>query len=119
MAAGFSLSSGNKLSLVLCRTHLLSLGSHILLQDLHQRIDRVRLTSPLEDSRFHYGFNSNYLKKIISYWRNEFDWRKQVEILNKYPHFKTKIEGMFPKHQLERDVYDRNDLHRHLNKPGA
>ncbi|XP_007935160.1 epoxide hydrolase 1 [Orycteropus afer afer] len=64
------------------------------IKDLHWRIDKTRLSPPLEDSRFHYGFNSNYLKKIISYWRNEFDWRKQVEILNKYPHFKTKIEGL-------------------------
>ncbi|XP_004578661.2 epoxide hydrolase 1 [Ochotona princeps] len=64
------------------------------IKDLHQRIDRIRLTPPLEDSRFHYGFNSNYLKKVLSYWRNEFDWKKQVEILNSYPHFKTKIEGL-------------------------
>ncbi|XP_025782066.1 epoxide hydrolase 1 [Puma concolor] len=62
--------------------------------DLHRRIDGTRLTPPLEDSRFHYGFNSNYLKKILSYWRNEFDWRKQVEMLNRYPHFKTRIEGL-------------------------
>lgn len=64
------------------------------INDLYRRIEKVRLTSPLEDSRFHYGFNSNYLKKVLSYWRNEFDWRKQVEILNRYPHFKTKIEGL-------------------------
>ncbi|NP_001365361.1 epoxide hydrolase 1 isoform e [Homo sapiens] len=63
------------------------------IHDLHQRIDKFRFTPPLEDSCFHYGFNSNYLKKVISYWRNEFDWKKQVEILNRYPHFKTKIEG--------------------------
>ena len=53
----------------------------------------------MEGSRFHYGFNSNYLKKVVSYWRNEFDWRKQVEILNQYPHFKTKIEGEIPEQQ--------------------
>ncbi|XP_003410982.1 epoxide hydrolase 1 [Loxodonta africana] len=64
------------------------------INDLHWRIDKTRLAAPLEDSCFHYGFNSNYLKKILSYWRNEFDWKKQVEILNKYPHFKTKIEGL-------------------------
>ncbi|XP_058557998.1 epoxide hydrolase 1-like [Neofelis nebulosa] len=64
------------------------------IKDLHRRIDGTRLTPPLEDSRFHYGFNSNYLKKILSYWRNEFDWRKQVEMLNRYPHFKTRIEGL-------------------------
>ncbi|XP_044530566.1 epoxide hydrolase 1 isoform X1 [Gracilinanus agilis] len=64
------------------------------IKDLHQRIDLARFTEPLEDIRFHYGFNSNYLKKVVSYWRNQFDWKKQVEILNKYPHFKTKIEGL-------------------------
>nr|KAF6399709.1 epoxide hydrolase 1 [Molossus molossus] len=64
------------------------------INDLHRRIEKVRLTPPLEDSRFHYGFNSNYLKKILSYWQTEFDWRKQVEVLNRYPHFKTKIEGL-------------------------
>ena len=53
----------------------------------------------MEGSRFHYGFNASYLKKVVSYWRNEFDWRKQVEIINQYPHFKTKIEGEFAEAQ--------------------
>ncbi|XP_044772137.1 epoxide hydrolase 1 [Neomonachus schauinslandi] len=70
------------------------------IEDLHWRIDRVRLTPPLEDVRFHFGFNSKYLRKVLSYWRNGFDWRKQVEILNRYPHFKTKIEGRFAQQQL-------------------
>ncbi|KAM6218000.1 epoxide hydrolase 1 isoform 1-T1 [Rhynchocyon petersi] len=63
------------------------------IKDLHYRLDNVRLSPPVENACFHYGFNSNYLKKVIGYWRNTFDWRKQVEILNQYPHFKTKIEG--------------------------
>ncbi|XP_038162715.1 epoxide hydrolase 1 isoform X2 [Cyprinodon tularosa] len=64
------------------------------IEDLYERIDKTRFTDPLEDSAFHYGFNSTYLKKVVSYWRNTFDWKKQVEMLNKYPHFKTKIEGL-------------------------
>ncbi|XP_072247346.1 epoxide hydrolase 1 [Leuresthes tenuis] len=64
------------------------------IEDLHERIDRTRYSEPLEDSGFQYGFNSTYLKKVVSYWRNEFDWKKQVAVLNKYPHFKTKIEGL-------------------------
>ncbi|KAL4640788.1 epoxide hydrolase 1-like [Arapaima gigas] len=64
------------------------------IQDLYRRIDQTRYTDPLEDARFHYGFNSNYLRKVVSYWRNQFDWNKQVKVLNKYPHFKTKIEGL-------------------------
>lgn len=62
-------------------------------QDLYERIDRTRYADPLGDGKFHYGFNSTYLKKVVSYWRHEFDWKKQVAVLNKYPHFKTKIEG--------------------------
>lgn len=72
---------------------LLWLLSAFIVQDLHERIDRTRYTDPLEDSNFQYGFNSVYLKKVVSYWRHEFDWKRQVEVLNKYPHFKTKIEG--------------------------
>ncbi|XP_020776658.1 epoxide hydrolase 1 [Boleophthalmus pectinirostris] len=64
------------------------------IQDLYERIDRTRFSDPLEDSAFHYGFNTNYLKKVVSYWRHQFDWKKQVDMLNKYPHYKTKIEGL-------------------------
>ncbi|RXN10575.1 epoxide hydrolase 1 [Labeo rohita] len=62
-------------------------------EDLHRRIDQTRFTEPLEDSRFNYGFNSNYLRRVVSYWRHQFDWEKQVKVINQYPHFKTKIEG--------------------------
>lgn len=64
-------------------------------QDLYQRLDQARYTPPLEGSAFNYGFNSNYLQRVISYWRNQFDWQKQVKILNQYPHYKTTIEGEF------------------------
>ncbi|XP_066511856.1 epoxide hydrolase 1-like isoform X2 [Hoplias malabaricus] len=62
-------------------------------QDLHTRLDKARLPLPLEDSCFYNGFNLSYLRKVIYYWRNQFDWQKQVNVLNCYPHFKTNIEG--------------------------
>ncbi|XP_059212301.1 epoxide hydrolase 1 [Centropristis striata] len=64
------------------------------LEDLYRRIDQTRPVPSLEDSQFHYGFNSQCLQKVVSYWRNDFDWRKQVDKLNQYPHFKTTIEGI-------------------------
>ncbi|MBN3309326.1 HYEP hydrolase, partial [Amia calva] len=64
------------------------------IEDLYKRIDQTRYSQPLEDSRFHYGFNSTYLRKVVSYWRNQFDWKKQVKVLNRYQHFKTRIEGL-------------------------
>ncbi|XP_056620289.1 epoxide hydrolase 1 [Triplophysa dalaica] len=64
------------------------------IEDLHQRLDQTRTFPSLEESQFHYGFNSRYLEKVVSYWRNDFDWRKQVDKLHRYPHFKTKIDGI-------------------------
>ncbi|XP_056125246.1 epoxide hydrolase 1 [Rhinichthys klamathensis goyatoka] len=64
------------------------------IEDLHRRLDQTRSFPSLEDSQFNYGFNSKYLDKVVSYWRNDFSWSKQVDKLNKYPHFKTKIEGI-------------------------
>ncbi|XP_053163720.1 epoxide hydrolase 1 [Hemicordylus capensis] len=64
------------------------------INDLHRRLDQARFTEPLENSNFRYGFNSTHLQKVISYWRNQFNWKKQVEVLNKFPQFKTKIEGI-------------------------
>ncbi|TMS11949.1 Epoxide hydrolase 1 [Larimichthys crocea] len=64
------------------------------LEDLYRRIDQTRPVPSLEDSQFNYGFNSQYLQKVVSYWRNDFDWRRQVDKLNQHPHFKTTIEGI-------------------------
>ncbi|XP_069708656.1 epoxide hydrolase 1-like isoform X2 [Phaenicophaeus curvirostris] len=64
------------------------------IEDLHRRLEQARYTPPLEGAAFHYGFNSSCLRKVVAYWRNQFDWHKQVEVLNKYPHFQTTIEGI-------------------------
>ncbi|NXF04739.1 HYEP hydrolase, partial [Smithornis capensis] len=64
------------------------------IEDLHRRLDQARYTPHVEGAAFHYGFNSSYLQKVVAYWRNQFDWRKQVEVLNKYPHYHTTIEGI-------------------------
>ncbi|XP_072300286.1 epoxide hydrolase 1 [Eucyclogobius newberryi] len=64
------------------------------LEDLHRRMDQTRPVASLHDSQFNYGFNSEHLQEVVSYWRNGFDWRKQVEKINQYPHFKTTIEGL-------------------------
>lgn len=64
------------------------------IEDLYRRMDQTRPVPSLEESQFHFGFNSQYLQKVVSYWRNDFDWRKQVDKINQYPHFKTNIEGI-------------------------
>ncbi|XP_013793323.2 epoxide hydrolase 1-like [Limulus polyphemus] len=64
------------------------------LRDLNRRLDNTRLSDPLDNVQFQYGFRSDYLKKVIDYWRNTYDWRKEEKRLNQYDQFLTQIEGI-------------------------
>ena len=39
-------------------------------------LDRNRLAKSIQNTGFTYGFNSDYLKHMVSYWIEEFDWKK-------------------------------------------
>lgn len=51
---------------------------------------------PLEGVAFQYGFNSNKLKEILDYWKDEYlpKWPQRQKFLNQFPQFKTKIQGL-------------------------
>lgn len=69
--------------------------SEKVIQDLNHRLDNARLPpAPLEGVNFKYGFNSDYLKVILNYWRNDYKWEKREAFLNKFPQFKTNIQGL-------------------------
>ncbi|XP_017768877.1 PREDICTED: juvenile hormone epoxide hydrolase 1-like [Nicrophorus vespilloides] len=66
-----------------------------VLDDLKNRLLRHRLiTKSLEDSNHHYGINSALLSEVVDFWRNDYDWRKREVYLNKFPQFKTQIQGL-------------------------
>ena len=62
-----------------------------ILTDLNKRLSGTRWTDELENTEWQYGTNSAYLKELLSYWQNEFDWKKQETYLNSFAHFKTTI----------------------------
>ena len=64
------------------------------LRDLQNRLANARYVDHLEDSQFVYGFNSQYLKQIVQYWQNKYDWKKEEAKLNSVPQFITQIEGL-------------------------
>ncbi|KAI5735163.1 hypothetical protein M8J77_015063 [Diaphorina citri] len=66
-----------------------------VLNDLKTRIRSTNtLTPPLEGVGFEYGFNSDYLKVVLDYWANNYNWRKFEAAFNKFPQFKTQISGL-------------------------
>ncbi len=46
------------------------------------------------DGGWDYGTNMDYLKELCTYWTEQFDWRKQEELLNKFPQFTVKVDGI-------------------------
>ncbi|XP_055544373.1 juvenile hormone epoxide hydrolase 1-like isoform X2 [Wyeomyia smithii] len=58
--------------------------------------DVPNLAKPLEGVAFQYGFNSNRLQEIITYWKTNYlaKWDEREKFLNQFPHFKTQIQGL-------------------------
>jgi Epoxide hydrolase N terminus len=49
--------------------------SNEVLDDLKYRLEHVRWPDQLEDSGWEQGTEIGYLRSLVSYWRNHFDWR--------------------------------------------
>jgi microsomal epoxide hydrolase len=63
------------------------------LDELGERLSKTRWPDEIEGAGWNYGTNLAYLKSLVEYWRNEFDWRKQEERLNRFAHFRAEEKG--------------------------
>jgi epoxide hydrolase len=65
-----------------------------VLADLKRRLGQARFADELTDSGWDYGTNLAYLKTLVEYWRDKYDWRAQEKRLNAFDQFKTNIDGV-------------------------
>ena len=65
-----------------------------VLNDLHARLKRTRWVDDFANEDWHYGTNTAYLKKLVTYWIDGYDWRRQERAMNEYPQFRTEIDGV-------------------------
>jgi pimeloyl-ACP methyl ester carboxylesterase len=63
------------------------------LDDLRERLARVRWPDEVEDAGWDYGTNLAYLMSLAEYWRTRFDWRAQEQAMNALPHFRADVDG--------------------------
>ena len=66
--------------------------SDAVLADLRERLARTRFPDQIEGAAWDYGSELSYVKELVAYWRDRFDWRKQEALLNSFPQFTTKID---------------------------
>jgi len=64
-----------------------------IIDDLRARLTRTRWPDEAEGAGWTQGASLSYMKELINYWLNKFDWRAQERQLNSYPQFKAKVKG--------------------------
>ena len=65
-----------------------------VLTDLRQRLSQARFPDELTGTGWNYGTDLTYLKQLVVYWRDRYDWRAQERRLNQLPQFTTRIDGL-------------------------
>ncbi len=65
-----------------------------VLTDLHERLTKVRWAQDFANPNWEYGTNGDYLKELVEYWRDTYDWRKHEQEMNSFANYKTTIDGI-------------------------
>jgi pimeloyl-ACP methyl ester carboxylesterase len=63
-----------------------------VLEDLHDRLVRTRFPDQIAGTGWEYGVTVDYLRQLVEYWRDTYDWRAQEAGLNEFSHFRTRID---------------------------
>ena len=61
--------------------------------DLNARLDRTRWPDEINDADWGWGTSLPWLRDLVAYWRDGFDWRAQEARLNALPQFMATIDG--------------------------
>src|SRR5258708_36741293 len=64
-----------------------------VLTDLRARLTHARIPDQIDGTGWEYGIPSDYLRELVDYWRDEYDWRAHEEQLNQLAHFRTVVDG--------------------------
>ena len=62
-----------------------------VLSDLRTRILNTRWPGQVPGDAWEQGTSLEYLKRLLSYWANDFDWRVQERQLNTFKHFRAEL----------------------------
>lgn len=64
-----------------------------VLDDLQTRLERTRWTRVSDRSDWSRGTSPAYLRELVDYWRDGYDWRRHELRLNSLPQFMARVAG--------------------------
>jgi len=65
-----------------------------ILLDLRERLARTRWPDEVTGAGWDYGANLAYMRELVAYWREGFDWRVQEQAINAFAHFRSYLDGL-------------------------
>lgn len=65
-----------------------------VLSDLRERLARTRFPDEIPGSGWGYGTELAYLRELVGYWRERYDWRAAEARLNALPQFRAEVGGL-------------------------
>src|SRR3954452_13843397 len=68
--------------------------SAAVLDDLRDRIRRTRWPDPAPGEPWAQGADLEYLRGLLAYWADGFDWRAQERRLNRFEHRIAEVDGV-------------------------
>lgn len=63
------------------------------LEDLSRRLSAARWPGDAPGDAWSYGTDRTYLRELIAYWRDHYEWRTHETALNAFDHYTTTVEG--------------------------
>src|ERR1700709_848911 len=64
------------------------------IEDLRARLALTRFPDQAPDAPWAYGTDLAYMRTLVPYWKDQFDWRAQEAALNAFPQFKVRMPGV-------------------------
>ena len=65
-----------------------------VLDDLRARLARVRWPDEIAGEPWRYGTDLTYMKSLVAYWREQYDWRAHEAKLNALRQFTVPLGGI-------------------------
>ncbi len=62
--------------------------------DLKRRLALTRFPDAAPGEPWAYGSSVDYMRDLVAYWKDVFDWRRQEAVLNEFPQFKVDLHDI-------------------------
>lgn len=62
--------------------------------DMRRRLSATSWPGDFGNDDWRYGVEEKWLKDMVRYWANDYDWRKDEARMNAWPHYRVTIDGV-------------------------